>query len=146
MAGALLFLLCALVGEGKTRRLSRREQSLSGLHGLIHESGERQLSLLVSFREGVLLCPPSTEREQLLALLEGKESHMSLLTAEELAALRTYARYESRSLDDLKRERDALLTLLQKAREQTHEELMHKGQVYRSVGYLGGVAAMLLVL
>ena len=43
-------------------------------------------------------------------------------------------------------ERDALLVLLQRSREQTAAELKNKGQVYRSVGYLTGVAALLLVL
>ena len=146
LAGALVFVLCALVGEGKARRLTRREQSLQRLHGLIRESGERQLSLLVSLREGVLRCPPSAEREQLLALVQGQEAVMPLLTTEERAALRAYARSESRSVEGLRRERDALLALLQGARAQAHEELVHKGQVYRSVGYLGGVAALLLVL
>ena len=43
-------------------------------------------------------------------------------------------------------ERDALLALLQRSREQTAAEIKNKGQVYRSVGYLTGVAALLLVL
>ena len=71
---------------------------------------------------------------------------LPLLTDRELAALSAYARSRSRSLETLRAERDALLTLLEGEREQTHGELLHKGQVYRSVGYLGGVAALLLVL
>ena len=71
---------------------------------------------------------------------------MPLLTAEERAALGAYARTQSRSLAALRAERDALLTLLQQARDSTREELGRKGQVYRSVGYLCGVAVLLLVL
>ena len=146
MAGALLFLLCALAGEGQARRLAGRERCLARLYDLIREIGDRQLTGLVSFREGLLLCPPSPEREQLLTLLNGKPPQLPLLTDRELAALSAYARARSRSLETLRAERDALLALLQGEREQTHGELRHKGQVYRSVGYLGGVAALLLVL
>ena len=145
-AGALLFVLCALVGEGKARRLSRRERTLLCLNGLIEEIGDRQLRLLVSFREAALRCPLSPERDQLLALAQGKEQDLPLLTAEERAALATYARSESRSAEGLRAERDALVSLLQREREHTHEELAHKGRVCRSVGYLCGAAALLLVL
>ena len=146
VAGTLLFLLCARVGEGKNRSLVRRERTLLQLHVLIREIGERQLSGLVSFREAVLRCPPSPEQEQLLALTQGKEAGMSLLTVEERAALTAFARSESRSLEALRAERDSLLDLLQKGLDRTREELSRKGQVYRSVGYLCGAAALLLVL
>ena len=146
LAGALLFLLCGLAGEGKARSLVRRERTLGKLHDLIREIGDRQLSGLVSFREGTLRCAPSPERDQLLALSQGKEADMPLLTAEELSALGAYARSESRSLEALRAERDGLLSLLQRERDQTREELSRKGQVYRSVGYLCGAAALLLVL
>ena len=71
---------------------------------------------------------------------------MSLLTAEERSALEAYVRSDSRSLEALRTQRDALLTLLRRERDQTKEELSRKGQVYRSVGYLFGVAVLLLVL
>lgn len=146
VAGALLFLLCGLAGEGKARRLIRRERTLVKLYELIKEIGDRQLTGLVSFREGAIRCPPSPERDQLLALAQGKEVDMSLLTAEERAALKAYVRSDSRSLEALRTQRDALLTLLRRERDQTKEELSRKGQVYRSVGYLFGVAVLLLVL
>ena len=146
LAGVVLFLLCSLVGEGKARRLVRREQTLMDLHGLIRQIGDRQLTGLVSFREAAFRCPPSAAREKLLALSGGDEPDMPLLTAEERAALGAYARTQSRSLAALRAKRDALLTLLQQARDSTREELGRKGQVYRSVGYLCGVAVLLLVL
>ena len=146
LAGALLFLLCGLVGEGKARRLARRERSLKDLHGLIEKIGNWQLSGLVSFREGALRCPSSSERDQLLALAQGKEAELPLLTAEERSALTAYARSDSRSLEALRAQRNALLALLREAQERTRQELSHKGQVYRSVGYLCGAAVLLLVL
>ena len=146
LAGVVLFLLCGLVGEGKARRLVRREQTLMGLWGLIREIGDRQLTGLVSFREAALRCPPSKMREQLLGLSAGEDADMPLLTAEERASLGAYARAQSRSVGALRAERDALLALLQQARDSTRQELLHKGQVYRSVGYLCGVAVLLLVL
>lgn len=146
LAGALLFLLCALVGEKKAKRLARRERTLIRLHGLIEEIGDRQLSLLVSFREAALRCPPSPERDELLALAQGTDAEIPLLTAEERAALAAYARSETRSMSELGNQRDVLLRLLCRERDQTREELAHKGQVYRSVGYLLGVAVLLLIL
>lgn len=146
LAGIALFLLCAVAGESRSRRLQRREQALLKLHELIREIGERQLTALVSFREGALRCPPTPEREQLMDLSRGREPSMPLLTAEERNALAAYARSETRSPAALRAERDALLALLQRSREQTAAELKNKGQVYRSVGYLTGVAALLLVL
>lgn len=146
LAGALLFLLCALVGEKKAKRLARRERTLIRLHGLIEEIGDRQLSLLVSFREAALRCPPSPERDELLALAQGTDAEIPLLTAEEQAALAAYARSETRSMSELRNQRDVLLRLLCRERDQTREELAHKGQVYRSVGYLLGVAVLLLIL
>ena len=71
---------------------------------------------------------------------------MPLLTAEEQNALAAYARSETRSPAALRAERDALLALLSRNREQAKAELAGKGQIYRSVGYLTGVAALLLVL
>lgn len=146
LAGALLFLLCALVGEKKAKRLARRERTLIRLHGLIEEIGDRQLSLLVSFGEAALRCPPSPERDELLALAQGTDAEIPLLTAEERAALAAYARSETRSMSELRNQRDVLLRLLCRERDQTREELAHKGQVYRSVGYLLGVAVLLLIL
>ena len=146
LAGIVLFLLCALAGEGKARRLQRRERALSKVHELIFEIGERQQNALVSFREGALMCSPSPEREQLLKLAGGEELCLPMLTAEERSSLAAYARSESRSVSALKDERDSLLSLLQKAREQAAEERTHKGQICRSVGYLCGAAALLLVL
>ena len=146
LAGIALFLLCALVGEGKSRRLVKRERTLGTFCKLIREIGERQQSALVSFREGALMSPPSPEREALLELADGKDPDLVLLTAEEHAGLAAYARSRSRSTAALQDERDRLLLLLQSAREQAGEERLRKGQVYRSVGYLCGVAALLLVL
>ena len=146
LAGIALFLLCALAGESRSRRLQRRAQALLKLYELIREIGERQLAALLSFQESALRCPPSPEREQLLELARGKEPSMPLLTAEEQSALAAYARSETRSPAALRAERDALLALLQRSREQTAAELKNKGQVYRSVGYLTGAAALLLVL
>ena len=146
LAGALLFLVCALVGEGKARRLSRREQTLLRLHGLIREIGDRQLASLVSFQEGALRCPPSQEREQLLAMAQGKETQTPLLTAEERTALTAYARAETRSLEALKTSRDELLALLWRERDRVREESTRKGQIYRSMGYLCGAAVLLLIL
>ncbi len=146
LAGIALFLLCALAGEGKSRRLVHREQTLLRLHELVREISERQLAALVSFREGALSCPPSYEWELLLKLAAGKEISAPLLTAEEQDSLAAYARAESRSPAALRAERDALLALLSRNREQAKAELAGKGQVYRSVGYLTGVAALLLVL
>ena len=146
LAGALLFLLCALAGEGKARRLVRRERTLMKFHELIQKIGDQQLIGLVSFREGVLRCPPSMERDQLLSLAQGKEAELPLLTAEERSALAAYARSETRSVGELRSQRDALLILLRREQDRTREELSQKAQVYRSVGYLFGVAVMLLVL
>ena len=135
------------LGGGKQEPPSeRRAQALLKLFELIREIGERQLTALLSFQESALRCPLSSEREQLLELARGKEPSMPLLTAEEQSALAAYARSETRSPAALRAERDALLALLQRSREQTAAELKNKGQVYRSVGYLTGVAALLLVL
>ena len=146
LAGMMLFLLCALAGEGKARRLLRREKALTGFYELIRSAGDRQLLTLIPFREALLSCPPSPEREQLTALLRGNKGEISLLTSEEVDRLAAYARSESRSLAALRAERDDLLTMLQGARDSMKEERMQKGQIYRSVGYLFGVAALLLVL
>lgn len=146
LAGMVLFLLCALVGEGKSRRLLRREQALARFHALIGEIGEKQLLGLLSFQEALLACPPSPERDQLMDLSRGKEPDMSLLTPEERGCLAAYARSNSRSLSALRAERDDLLTLLQRGRDGAKEERMGKGQVYRSVGYLFGAAVLLLIL
>ncbi len=146
LAGIALFLLCALAGESRSRRLQRRAQALLKLHELIREIGERQLTALLSFQESALRCPPSPEREQLMDLSRGRGPSMPLLTAEEQNTLAAYARSETRSPAELRAERDALLALLQRSREQTAAEIKNKGQVYRSVGYLTGVAALLLVL
>ena len=146
LAGIALFLLCALVGEGRRRRLLRREQTLCAFHELIRRIGERQLTALVSFQEGALSCPPSPERETLLQLAGGEEPPIPLLAAEERARIAAYIRSESRSSAALRAERDELLTLLEKSQEQAGAELLGKGQIYRSVGYLVGAAAMLLVL
>ncbi len=146
LAGMVLFLLCALAGEGWARRLLRREQALSRFHDLIREIGDRQLLNLVSFREAAVGCPASAERTQLLALLKQDGGRIPLLTGEEQAQILAYARSESRSVSSLRTERDALLTLLERGHDSTKEERMGKGQVYRSVGYLFGVAILLLVL
>ena len=146
LAGITLFLLCALAGEGRSRRLRRRAQTLLRVYELIHEIGDRQLTALMSFREGALFCPPSPERERLLLLANGTDAALPLLTGEENAALGAYARSESRSSSALRAERDGLLALLQRNREQAEEELQNKGQVYRSVGYLCGAALLLLVI
>ena len=92
------------------------------------------------------MSPPSPEREALLELAGGKDPDLALLTVEERSSLAAYARSRSRSTAALQAERDRLLSLLQAAREQAGEERMRKGQVCRSVGYLCGVAALLLVL
>lgn len=146
MAGIMLFGLCALAGEGRARRLRRRERTLSGLCDLIREIGDRQMTGLVSFREAAMACSPSREKEQLLCLLQDKTAQLPLLTAEETARLAAYARSDSRSVASLRLERDALVSLLERNRDKTKEELAGKGQVYRSVGYLTGAAALLLVL
>ena len=146
MAGLALFLLCALAGEGRARRLQRRERTLERLQRLIRDVGDRQLSGLVSFREGALRCSPSPERDLLLALLGDKAPQTTLLSPEELDSLAAYAQSESRSLTALRTERDALLERLQRERDRTKEESARKGQVCRSVGYLLGAAALLLVL
>ena len=146
LAGLVLFVLCALMGEGRSRRLLRRERTLSRFCDLIGEIGDRQLGSLVSFREAALGCPASAERDQLLALLKREEPRIPLLTPEEQAHMVAYARLESRSLSSLRAERDALLALLRQSESSTKEERMGKGQVYRSVGYLFGVAVMLLIL
>ena len=146
LSGMALFILCALIGEGRARRLQRRERTLTGLGRLIREIGQRQQRTLLSFREAALLSPPSPEREQLLSLAAGAKDALPLLTAEERSSLMAYARSETASLDALRREREALLGLLEKARESARAELAQKGRVYRSVGYLCGAAALLLVL
>ena len=91
-------------------------------------------------------CPASPEREWLLTLLQDEGAQIPWLTQEEAASISAYARSDTRSLAALRAERDALLTLLLRERDSTRAERMGKGQVYRSVGYLFGVAAMLLVL
>lgn len=146
LAGMALFLLCALAGEGRARRLQRREQTLFRVYELIRDIGDRQLSGLISFQEAALRCPPSTERQLLLDFWQGRDTGDSLLTAEERDRLLAYARSESRSVAALRAERDALLELLQRERDRTRQDLLRKGQVYRSVGYLSGVAALLLIL
>ena len=146
LAGMALFLLCALAGEGRVRRLQRREQTLFRVYELIRDIGDRQLSGLISFQEAILRCPTSQERQLLLDLLQGRGTEDSLLTAEERDRLLAYARSESRSVAALRAERDALLELLQRERDRTRQDLLRKGQVYRSVGYLSGVAALLLIL
>ena len=57
-AGIALFLLCALAGESRGRRLQRRAQALRKLHDLVHEIGERQLTALVSFGRGPCAARP----------------------------------------------------------------------------------------
>ena len=146
LAGIVLFCLCALAGEERARRLQRREQRLARVTEVSVGSGDRQMDAVGSSREGALLCPPSPEREELLKLSGGGESDMPLLTGEEKARLAAYARSDSRSVAALRSEREALLALLQQDGTRTREELTHKGQVCRSVGYLCGVAALLLVL
>ncbi len=146
LAGIALFLLCALAGESKARRLRLREQRLRSLSDLIRAVSDRQLTSLLSFGEALLGCSPSPEREQLLDLLHGKSLQMPLLTAEERDSLTAYAQSEKRSLAALREERDALLSLLGRERERAKEELAQKAQIYRSVGYLSGAAALLLVL
>lgn len=146
LAGIALFCLCALTGEGRARRLQRREKTLMQLYELIRAIGDRQQSAFVSFWDGAMLCPPSPEREALLRLSRGEEDRLPLLTAEERGSLARYARSDSRSVTALRAEREALLTQLQQDRDRTREELKTKGQVYRSVGYLSGMAALLLVL
>ena len=146
LAGMALFLLCALAGEGRARRLQRREQTLFRVYELIRDIGDRQLNGLISFQEAALRCPPSPERQLLLEFCQGRDTGESLLTAEERDRLLAYARSESRSVAALRAERDALLEMLQRERDRTRQDLLRKGQVYRSVGYLSGVAALLLVL
>lgn len=146
LSGMALFLLCALAGEGRASRLRRRERTLDALCGLVRDIGQRQQRTLLSFREAALLSPPSPERSQLLELAAGAEDVLSLLTAEERSSLAAYARSETPSLAALCREREALLGLLEKAREAAREDLSRKGRIYRSVGYLCGAAALLLVL
>ena len=146
LAGTVLFLLCALAGEGRARCLRRRERLLSTIYELISDIGDRQQRALISFREGALLCPSSPERDQLLNMAAGVTVCLPSMTTEEKAKLAAYARSDSRSVSILRTERDALLCMLQQSRDRTREELAGKGQVYRSVGYLCGVAALLLVL
>lgn len=146
LAGIVLFLLCGLTGEGRARRLQRRERTLSNLRELIAQIGDRQQAALVSFREAALGCHPSPEREALLRLSKGEDAFLPLLTAEELSSLAAYARSDSRSVSALRAERAAVLALLARERDRTREEWQRKGQVYRAVGYLCGVAVLLLVL
>ena len=146
MAGIVLFLLCALAGEEKSRRLLRREQELFSLRELIKRIGEGQLTALVSFREAALSCPPSPTRDQLLRLAEGREKDVPLLKREEADRLLAYVRSESRSPSALRGDLDDLLALLLRAGEQARAERTSKGQIYRSVGCLVGAAALLLVL
>ena len=146
LAGLVLFLLCGLLGEGRARRLQRREQTLGRLRELIRDIGDRQLSGLISFQEGALRCPPSPERDLLLALLEDGAPQTPLLSPEERSRLTAYVRSESRSAAALRAERDVLMERLQREQDRAKEELTRKGQVYRSVGYLLGAAALLLVV
>lgn len=146
LSGLALFLLCGLAGESKARRLQHRERTLFRLYGLIREISDRQLSNLMSFREGALLCSPSPERDQLLRLESGETVPMPLLTMEERERVRSFARMESRSVAALRQERDALLTQLQQERNRAREELDQKGRIYRSVGVLCGAAALLMIL
>ncbi len=146
LAGMMLFLLCALVGEGKARRLRHREQGLARVHELIRQIGDTQVRSLVSFREAALRCPASPERDELLKLSAKEAACLPLLTSEERACLAAYAQAGSWSLGALRQQQEALLALLQRERSRAKEELMHKGQVYRSVGYLCGAAILLLVL
>ncbi len=146
LTGLTLFLLCALAGEGRARRLQRREQRLSCLYGLIREIGERQLTELVSFQEAALRCAASPERELLLRLVTDTKTDIPWLTSEETDCLAAYARSESRTVSALRAEQEALLSRLQRERDATREERSSRGQVYRSVGYLFGVAVLLLVL
>ena len=145
-AGILLFLLCGLAGEQKSRRLSRRAGTLAALETLIRQIGDRQLNELVSFEEGVRSCPPSPERDYLLSLVRGQAAGPALLAPEEEERLRTYARRDSRDTADLSQARDSLLDLFSKAAKDARREQRQKGQVYRSVGYLAGMAVLLLVL
>ena len=71
---------------------------------------------------------------------------MPLLTAEDQSAFAAYARAETRSPTALRAERDAIMERLQREQDRAKEELTRKGQVYRSVGYLLGAAALLLVV
>ena len=146
LAGMMLFLLCGLAGERSARRLQRRRRTLTVLQDHIQQVRERQLTCLMSFREAVLSCPVSPEREGLLGLCGESREQLPLLTVEETKRLAAYARTESRSIATLRTERDALLTFLRQAKGRTGEELSTKGSVYRSVGYLLGAAALLLVL
>ncbi len=146
LTGITLFLLCALIGEEKNRRIRRRERTLANLYDLIRQIGDRQLNGMVPFREGVTACPPSPERELLLDLADGNPAKAPLLTAEERTGLAAYARSESRSVRALRAERDELLSMLRQARDKTEEEMARKGQIYRSVGYLSGAGILLLLL
>lgn|GEM_PF-2939290 len=144
-AGIVLFLLCGLAGEQKSRRLSRRVHVLFALKSLIRQISDRQLCGLVSFREAARGCPASPEKELLLTLAAGQTAGPAPLSPEEAGRIRAYARRDSLSAADLERERDALLALLEGAEAAARQELQQKGQVYRSVGYLSGMALLLLV-
>ena len=145
-AGIVLFLLCGLAGEQKSRRLVRRSRALSNLGALIRQISDRQIGELIPFAKAAQGCPPSQERDYLLSLTGGQAAGIMPLTPEEEKHLLAYARRDSRSTADLKRERDGLLALLNRAAEGARQELQQKGQVYRSVGYLTGMAVLLLVL
>lgn len=145
-AGIVLFLLCGLAGEQKSRRLVRRARALSNLGVLIRQISDRQLSELICFAKAAQGCPPSQERDYLLSLIGGQAAGIMPLTPEEEKRLLSYAHRDSRSTADLERERDGLLALLNRAAEGARQELQQKGQVYRSVGYLTGMAVLLLVL
>ena len=79
-AWIVLFLLCGLAGEQKSRRLVRRARALSNLGVLIRQISDRQISELICFAKAAQGCPPSQERDYLLSLAGGQAAGIMPLT------------------------------------------------------------------
>lgn len=145
-AGVMLFCLCSLIGEQKRRGLLGRVRALEAYMALIRRITETQARELIPFFQAALRCPPSEEREALLQLARGETAPCPALTTEEREALSAFARREHRSLGDLRRETDALLAALEAAHERAKADYDQKGRVYGAIGYLSGLAVLLLVV
>ncbi|MBQ7278044.1 MAG: hypothetical protein IJR17_02445 [Clostridia bacterium] len=145
-AGGVLFLLCVLMGEGASRKTARREQALGELILLLQRVGDRQQHSLCSYESALLQEPPSSLQRLLLSLLRGTPLECDYLTEEERNLVRDYARQQFPSLQEAGKSLNQLLHGLSAAQAQAAAQRQQKGRLYRSMGYLSGVAALLLVV
>lgn len=146
-AGLMLFALCALMGERASRALSGRERTLGVMIGLIRRAGDRQIQNLCSLSSALKEEPAGPEQQWLLALSCGEIQPSFLpLSKEEEEGVRRFAALSIFSPQGLRQEQETLVKQLSAARQRAMAERAEKGRIYRSMGYLSGVAALLLVV